>query len=140
MLQLLKGSKSLKIGSLHPTRDFTYVTDTANGFVKSLKLKSHGEVLNLGSNFEISMRDTVKKIIKISEKKNIKINQENKRIRPKKSEVNRLFSKNTKAKKLLRWSPEYGGTKGFERGLIKTFKWFKDNDHFTNIDEKKYYI
>lgn len=140
MLQLLKGSKSLKIGSLHPTRDFTYVTDTANGFVKSLKLKSHGEVLNLGSNFEISMRDTVKKIIKISGKKNIKINQENKRIRPKKSEVNRLFSKNTKAKKLLKWSPEYGGTKGFERGLIKTFKWFKDNDHFANIDEKQYYI
>ena len=56
-----KRIKSLKIGSLHPTRDFTYVTDTANGFVKSLKLKSHGEVLNLGSNFEISMRDTVKK-------------------------------------------------------------------------------
>ena len=140
MVQLLKGVKKLKLGSLHPTRDFTYVTDTADGFIKALKLKKHGDIINLGSNFEISMRETVEKIIKISGLKNIKISQETKRLRPKKSEVERLFSKSSKAKRILKWSPTHNGKKGFEEGLVKTFKWFKQNNHFMNIDEKKYYI
>ena len=140
MLQLLKGVKKLKLGSLSPTRDFTYVTDTAEGFVKALQLKRHGDIINIGSKFEISMRETVNKIIKISGCKNIIIANDKKRIRPKKSEVDRLFSNNLKAKKILDWHPTHGGKKGFEKGLAKTFAWFKENNHFIDIDEKKYYI
>ena len=82
-----------------------------------------GEVVNLGSNYEISIQDTAMLIAELMNKK-LKINQSAERIRPKNSEVERLFSCNKKAKTLLEWEPEHKGVEGFKKGLIETIKWF----------------
>ena len=84
-----------------------------------------GKIVNLGAGFEISIEKTVKLIEDILNKK-INIVNDNKRYRPKESEVNRLFSDNTLAKKLLKWSPVYSGENGFRLGLEKTLDWFSD--------------
>ena len=127
--QLASGSSVVKLGSLKPTRDFTYVADTAAGFIKMAECKkSVGEVINLGSNSEISIEDLVKLISKIM---NIEaeIIEENIRKRPNTSEVERLWSNNTKAKEILDWEPKYF----LQEGLYQTIKWFK------NIENLKRY-
>lgn len=127
--QIAHGAKRLKLGSLHPTRDFSFVKDTAHAFVAALKSeKAVGEVINLGSNFEISIGETVKLIAEHMGAK-IKIETDDARIRPTKSEVERLWADNSKAKKLIGWVPEYGGLDGFKRGLAETIKWFTKSGH-----------
>jgi len=111
--------KIVHLGSLTPTRDLTYVSDTVDGFIKIAESpKSIGEVINIGSGFEISIGDLVNKIISIIGK-DVKIESEKKRIRPTKSEVNRLFADITKAKKLIGWEPRVT----LEEGLKKTIEW-----------------
>ena len=123
IIQLIKG-KRISLGGLTPTRDFNFVTDIAKGFIASLESnKSVGEVINLGSNYEISIEDTALLIAQIMEK-DIEINQSEERLRPENSEVERLFSCNKKAKELLDWVPEYAGIEGFRRGLENTIDWF----------------
>ena len=103
--QILNGENKIKLGSIHPTRDFTYVEDTVSGFLAALNTdEGIGEVINLGSGFEISIEDTVKTIAKLCEVE-IEIISDDARLRPEKSEVDRLFADNTKAKKVLNWSP-----------------------------------
>lgn len=124
--QLANGDHKLKLGALHPTRDFNFVKDTVMGFIAALESKnSIGEVINIGSNFEISIADTANLIGSIM---NIETElfQDNQRIRPEKSEVERLWACNEKAKKLLNWQPQYGGEQGFKRGLTETIEWFMD--------------
>ena len=119
--QISKGERSLRLGSLTPTRDFNFVEDTARGILKILESpKSIGEVINLGSGFEISIGDTVKLI---SEVMNVDVDiiQENQRIRPEKSEVERLFCDPSKAQKLLNWQANFAGTEGFKNGLKKRY-------------------
>ena len=105
--------QKIKVGNLKPTRDFNYVEDVINGFYLTLKSKNRkifGEVINLGTGYEVSIKDLLKIIQKITKKKfSFKI--ENKRIRLKKSEVFRLKANNKKAKKLLGWKPKYSGYK-----------------------------
>jgi dTDP-glucose 4,6-dehydratase len=123
IIQLAKG-KEISLGGLSPTRDFNYVQDIANGFIASLESKkSIGEVINLGSNYEISIKDTASLISTLMGKEII-IHQDEERIRPKNSEVERLFSSNAKAKALLDWEPEYKGLDGFKKGLTETINWF----------------
>ena len=125
ILQLLSGKKNIKLGSLEPTRDFSYVEDTVSGFISALENNRFiGETLNLGSNFEISISNTVKTIAEIMGV-DIKIEEDLLRIRPKNSEVERLYSDNTKAKKILLWKPKLNGLEGFKTGLRKTIDWFK---------------
>ncbi len=124
--QLASGSPELHLGNLHPTRDFNYVLDTVNGFVCAIKQRALlGEVVNLGSNFEVSILDTVKLIAELMGKEFSMVGDEQ-RIRPKKSEVERLFSSNDKALKNLKWAPAYGGLEGFKNGLSLTIDWFSD--------------
>tara|TARA_B100000795_G_C22803861_1_gene443556 strand:+ start:137 stop:1132 length:996 start_codon:yes stop_codon:yes gene_type:complete len=124
--QLLK-EKNLKLGSLFPTRDFTYIEDTVDGFVSSIKNKKNiGEIINIGSGFEISIKELVIKIAKLMGKKFI-LKSENSRIRPKDSEVKRLFASTKKAKKILKWKPKFSKKIGFEKGLLKTIDWFSDS-------------
>ena len=112
------------MGSLNPKRDFTFIDDTVEAFVKTIKSsRKHGEIINIGSNFEISIKDTVKTISELMGKK-INIKTEKKRVRPKTSEVNRLLASNSKAKKLIKWQPKYSGKSGFKKGLLKTIEWF----------------
>ena len=119
--QIQSGKKELEVGSLSPTRDFTYVLDTVEGFIKAAKSKnSVGEVINLGSSFEISVKDLIKLIAEIMETR-IKVVSSDKRKRPPKSEVQRLCADTSKAKKILGWLPNYK----LEQGLRETVEWFK---------------
>ena len=122
--QILLGAKNIKLGSVHPTRDFSFVGDTVTAFEKALAPGvPPGEVINIGSHFEISVKDTALLIAKILNKK-ITIQEDSSRKRPKNSEVERLWASNAKAKKLLKWTPAHGGRAGFEKGLEKTIRWF----------------
>lgn len=121
--QILAGKKEIKLGSLTPTRDFNYVKDTAEAFIKVAESnKTIGEVINAGSNYEITIGDTVKKIINIIGE-DVKISCDDERIRPEKSEVNRLWADNTKIKELTDWSPKYT----LDQGLEETIEWIKNN-------------
>lgn len=125
--QILEGKKEIKLGSLSPTRDFNYVKDTAEAFIKIAESdKTVGQVINAGTNHEISIGDLVKKIIKLTGK-DVKIICDDERLRPEKSEVNRLLADNTKIKHLTTWSPQYT----LDEGLRETIDWINDNlKHF----------
>jgi dTDP-glucose 4,6-dehydratase len=129
--QIANGARTIKLGSLNPTRDLSFVNDTARAYAAALEApKSVGEVLNLGSNFEISIGDLAQLIAELMNSK-IKIKSESKRIRPLKSEVERLWSDNSKARKLLGWNPVYGGTNGLKKGLSETIRWFTDKKNLS---------
>lgn len=124
--QIASGKRKLKLGALHPTRDFNYVKDTVRGFVAVAESdRSIGEVINIGSNFEISIGDTVR-LIAEAMSVDVEIETDNVRLRPEKSEVDRLWADNGKANALLGWSPEYAGREGMKRGLLETISWFRD--------------
>jgi NAD dependent epimerase/dehydratase len=128
--QILSGKTELKLGSLTPTRDFNYVKDTAEAFVKVAESdKTVGEVVNAGSNHEISVGDTVKKIINIIGK-DIRILCDDERLRPEKSEVSRLWAENKKIKELTGWEPKYS----LGVGLKETIEWIKDNLKYFKTD------
>lgn len=115
--------ETIRLGSLFPTRDYTYVQDTVNGFIKVAQSdNSVGEVINIGSNFEVSMGDLAEKISNLLNKK-ISIVQDPSRVRPQKSEVQRLWCDNAKAKRLLDWEPQVS----LEEGLQETIEWMKKN-------------
>lgn len=121
--QLIDGKNEIKLGSLTPTRDFNYVKDTANGFVSILESdQTIGEEINIATQKEISMEQTAKTIINIINPK-AKIICDRERVRPDKSEVNRLLGANEKLKKLTSWEQKYT----FEDGIIETIEWFKNN-------------
>ena len=121
--QILSGNKTIKLGALEPTRDLTYVEDTVDGFICAGKAdKGVGEIINLGNNSEISIRDLAHLIARLMGVK-ITIKEDKNRKRPVKSEVERLWADNTKAKRILKWTPKYS----LEQGLKETIEWFKKN-------------
>jgi dTDP-glucose 4,6-dehydratase len=131
--QIANGNRKIKLGALHPTRDFNFVMDTVRGFMAvGDSDKSVGEVINIGSNFEISIGDTARLIAEIMGV-DIEIETDEVRLRPEKSEVDRLWASNAKAKNLTKWEPVYGGREGFKRGLEETIAWF------TNPENLKHY-
>ena len=122
--QIANGLRKIKLGALHPTRDFSYIKDTVSGFMAVAKSeKSVGEVINIGSNFEISIGETAKLIAEVMGS-DIQIETDQMRLRPDKSEVERLWADNSKAKNLTGWAPVYAGKDGFKRGLAETVEWF----------------
>ncbi|MEP7381792.1 MAG: NAD-dependent 4,6-dehydratase LegB [Gemmatimonadota bacterium] len=122
--QIAAGERRIKLGAVHPTRDFSFVADTVAGFIAALEAPSVvGEVINLGSNFEISVGDTARAIADVMGA-NIELVTDEQRLRPDTSEVERLYASNDKARTLLGWSPRYGGLDGFKRGLAETVEWF----------------
>jgi dTDP-glucose 4,6-dehydratase len=124
--QIASGQRRVHLGALHPTRDFTFVTDTVAGFMSALHADDVvGEVINLGSGFEISIGDTARTIADLMDA-TIELVQDDQRLRPAASEVERLHACTEKAKRLLAWSPQYSGLDGFRRGLAQTVAWFKD--------------
>jgi dTDP-glucose 4,6-dehydratase len=126
--QIRAGQRKLKLGSLTPTRDFNFVSDTARGMIAIAESeKSVGQVINLGSNFEVSIGDTVK-LIAEQMGAEVTVELDYARMRPEKSEVERLWADNGKARELLGWSPEYGGKDGFKRGLAETVDWFQGDN------------
>lgn len=123
--QIANGKRQIKLGAVSPTRDFNYVTDTVAGFMAALNSdRGIGEVINIGSNFEISIGDTARTIAEVMGG-DIEIITDEQRLRPEKSEVERLWASNDKARSLIGWQPKYGGLDGFRRGLAETVSWFK---------------
>lgn len=136
--QIARGARQIKLGALHPTRDFNYVADTVAGFVAALRTPaSVGEIINLGSNFEISIGDTARAIAEAMNA-DIEILSDLERMRPEKSEVERLCADNSKARKLLQWQPAYAGMPGLRRGLTETIGWFQDPAHLNLYRAESY--
>jgi dTDP-glucose 4,6-dehydratase len=127
--QIIDGQSKIKLGALYTTRDFGFVKDVVRGFIAAAEAENAlGEVVNLGSNFEISIGSAAELIAEIMGK-GVEIERDEKRIRPEKSEVGRLWSDNSKAKELIGWEPAYGGFEGFKRGLSETINWFSDHEN-----------
>ncbi len=124
--QIKESRNLIKLGSTHTTRDFSYVEDTVNGLILASKVGvAEGEILNLGNNFEISIGETANLISDLMGFQT-SINIEELRKRPDESEVDRLWSDNSRSKMLLGWEPKYSGKGGFINGLKKTIEWFDD--------------
>lgn len=124
--QIAAGTRTLRLGALHPTRDFNYVGDTVRAFVATAEADSAvGEVINVGSNFEISVGDAARLIAEVMGVR-VTVELDEGRLRPQSSEVERLWADNAKARRLLAWEPEFGGREGLRRGLEKTVAWFRD--------------
>ena len=128
--QILSGKREIRLGSLTPTRDFNYVKDTVEAFISVAESdKTIGQVVNAGSNHEISIGDLANKIIEIfGEDVNIICDEE--RFRPEKSEVNRLWADNKKIKELTGWQPKYT----LDEGLKETIDWIKSNMKYFKTD------
>jgi NAD dependent epimerase/dehydratase len=138
--QIANGQKHIKLGSLHPTRDFNYVQDTVRGFITVAESdNSVGQVINIGSNYEISIGDTVQLIAEAMGAE-VEIQTDEVRLRPEKSEVERLWADNTKAKQLLGWEPLFGGRDGFKRGLTETVEWFTNPHNLVAYKADRYNI
>lgn len=122
--QLASGKRKIKLGSVHPTRDFNYVSDTVEAFIAVAEADAAtGQVINVGSNYEISILDTAK-LIGETMHVDVEIDSDEQRFRPEKSEVERLWADNSKARELTGWSPQYAGRDGLARGLAETVSWF----------------
>ena len=136
--QILSSKKKIKLGNTYSTRNFNYVSDTVNGFISTInKNKIYGEVINIGSDYDISIYNIIKEIEKLTGK-NIKIIKEDKRVRPKKSEVEKLRASGQKAKKLLNWSPKFIGKQGLIKSLAKTISWYSDEENIKKFKNNIY--
>jgi NAD dependent epimerase/dehydratase len=138
--QIANNAKKIDLGSISPTRDFSYVDDTTSGFIAALESeKGIGETVNLGSNFEISIRDTAALIANLMGT-DLQIESTLERSRPDKSEVERLWADNAKARSLFGWSPTFSGHAGFSQGLEKTISWFSNPLNLSTYKADKYNI
>lgn len=129
--QILNGKSEIKAGNITPTRDFTFVEDTADAYIELIKSdKLFGEVTNIGNCDEISTGDLIFRISKLMNK-DVKISEDKERMRPINSEVERLVCDNSKILKFTDWKPEFN----LEEGLKKTIEWFKNNMQYFKSDE-----
>lgn len=134
IIQLLSGEKKIKLGSLHPTRDLIFVKDTVQGFIEVAKSdKTIGEEINVATQIEISMGDLANKIINIINPK-AHIVTDPVRIRPQKSEVERLMGSNEKIKRLTIWQQRYS----LEEGLRETIDWFSIEENLKRYKNEIY--
>jgi NAD dependent epimerase/dehydratase len=134
--QIASGIREIKLGDLTPTRDFNFVLDTCRGFLELSKCDmAIGQEINIASNCEISMRDTLNIIAKIM---NADINfiEEVERIRPKKSEVFRLWGDNSKLIELTGFRPRYS----LEEGLLETIEWFLNKENLKKYKTQIYNV
>lgn len=124
--QIASGKRNLKLGALHPTRDFNFVSDTVRAFEAVMNSdQALGQVLNAGSGFEVSIGDTVRMIAETMGAE-VTIETDQQRLRPEKSEVERLLADNSRLRELTGWAPEFGSVDGFRKGLAATVEWFTD--------------
>jgi nucleoside-diphosphate-sugar epimerase len=120
----------VRLGATHPTRDFNYMEDTVEGFIKVAESpKSIGKVINIGSGKEISIGDLADKIVSLIDR-DVEIVSDETRIRPEKSEVNRLLADNSKAKELLQWEPKVS----MDEGLRRTIEWISEHIDIYKVD------
>lgn len=138
IISQLANKSKVKLGSLSPTRDFSFVQDTANGFLAAAQSDAIvGQTINLGSGFEISIKETAETIAKLMNTK-LELVDDEQRVRPENSEVERLHASIEKAKTLLGWQPELKGLAGFETGLKKTIEWFSNSKNLSRYKADRY--
>ncbi len=138
--QLAAGKRQVSLGALSPTRDFTFVPDTVSGFTAAMSSDAGvGEVINLGAGFEVSIAETFRIIAEVMGVEAEAVS-EAERLRPVDSEVERLYSDNSKAKRLLGWEPQYVGLEGFGRGLAETAEWFTDPVNLAKYRTESYTV
>lgn len=138
IISQLANKSKVKLGSLSPTRDFSFVQDTANGFLAAAQSDAIvGQTINLGSGFEISIKETAETIAKLMNTK-LELVDDEQRVRPENSEVERLHASIEKAKTLLGWQPELKGLAGFETGLKKTIEWFSNPSNLSRYKADRY--
>jgi NAD dependent epimerase/dehydratase len=134
--QLLNGMPEIKLGSLHPTRDLLFVSDTARGFIEIANSeKTVGEEINIATNSEITVGDLAQKLIDHINPK-AKIICDDERLRPEKSEVERLFGDNKKILSLTNWKQQVT----LDEGLIKTIAWFKQPENLARYKADIYNV
>lgn len=138
--QIASGVRQIKLGALGPTRDFNFVSDTVRGFVAIAECDAAvGQVINIGSNFEISIADTARLIAEQMDR-DVEFTLDEQRLRPADSEVERLWADNSRARELTGWRPEYAGKDGFRRGLAETIEWFGDRNNLRRYRAEVYNI
>ncbi len=138
--QIASGKTKIKLGTTKPTRDFNFVYDTCSAFLAVMKNQNtFGKIINAASNFEISILDTANLIADVMNQK-IEIISEDKRFRPEKSEVQRLFGDNKLIKNLTNWNPNYAGLKGFKKGITLTAEWFSEKENLQRYRLEEYII
>jgi len=138
IISQLANKSKVKLGSLSPTRDFSFVQDTANGFLAAAQSDAIvGQTINLGSGFEISIKETAETIARLMNTK-LELVDDEQRVRPENSEVERLHASIEKAKTLLGWQPELKGLAGFETGLEKTIEWFSNPKNLSRYKADRY--
>ena len=138
--QIANGASKIQLGAITPTRDFSYIQDTVNGFLAALNSTNGlGQVVNLGSNFEVSIGETVS-LIAEGMNVTVEISSSEERWRPENSEVERLWADNSKAKELFGWQPNYGGRDGFKRGLAETISWFGESENLRSYKSDIYNV
>jgi dTDP-glucose 4,6-dehydratase len=138
--QLAAGQRTIRLGAVHPTRDFNHVADTVDGFMRAaLSSAGIGEVVNFGSNYEVSIGDTARLIGEVMGV-NLEIETDDSRMRPANSEVERLWADNSKALRLYGWTPSYGGLDGLRRGLAETAAWFQQPQNLAAYKPNRYNI
>ncbi|MFG6179355.1 NAD-dependent 4,6-dehydratase LegB [Halomonas sp. THAF12] len=136
--QIASGRERIHLGALHPTRDFNFVADTVAGFLRVAQCDAAvGEVINVGSGFEISIGDTVGLIAELMGRE-IVIDTDAQRLRPRDSEVERLVAGTDKAARLLGHAPAHAGRDGLRRGLEATIAWFEDRDNLACYKADRY--
>ena len=134
--QIANGIKEIKLGDLSPTRDFNYVEDTCRGFIALAEEdKTIGETINIGSNFEITIADTLNLIKELMDS-DVNFITDEQRIRPEKSEVFRLLCDNTKIEKLTGFKAKVD----IREGLQRTIEWFTQQDHLKEYKEEIYNV
>lgn len=139
--QLAAGAEALRLGALHPTRDFSYVADTVEGFVRAAECDAAiGDVVNVGSGFEIAIGATARLIAELMGRGDVPIVADDQRMRPADSEVERLWADTEKAERLLGHRPRYAGIDGLRRGLGETIEWFTDPRNLAGYDPHRYAI
>lgn len=138
--QIASGARQLKLGALHPTRDFNYVRDTVSGFLAVAECDAAlGEVVNVGSNYEVTIGETAALIANLMNRE-VELVSDEQRLRPAGSEVERLWASNAKARALTGWTPEYGGVEGLKRGLAETIDWFTEPENLRRYKAGVYNI
>ena len=138
--QLASGSNKLQLGDTTPTRDFSYVGDTAKAFLAAAEADTIiGDVINFGSGFEISIAETAN-IIADMMGKTIFVDQQQDRLRPSASEVKRLWANTEKAQNTLKLDTSFSSRSGFERGLEQTVNWFTTGDNLKHYKQQNYSV
>ena len=138
IISQLANKSKVKLGSLSPTRDFSFVQDTANGLLAAAQSDAIiGQTINLGSGFEISIKETAETIAKLMNTE-LELVDDEQRVRPENSEVERLHASIEKARALLGWQPELKGLAGFETGLKKTIEWFLNPKNLSRYKADRY--